>query len=95
MANPSRARGGKHRNAETPGYSRHPTHMIRVLVRNDDGVDVTRVHAAGGEAPLELARAEAAIEHQAGIGAAHEQRVARAAASEGTEIHAGIRRGDP
>ena len=69
--------------------------VIGVFVGDEDGVDVAGMHAARGEAAFEFARAEAAIKHHAGIAASHQQRVARAAASQRRELHARVRRGGP
>ena len=56
--------------------------MIGVLVGDQDGVEIARIHAPQRHASLEIASSEAAIDHHARRAAAHQQGISGAAAAE-------------
>ena len=59
--------------------------MVAVLVGDEDAGQILRREPEAGEAPLDLARAEPAVEHQPGAVGLDDDSVAPAAAPEGCE----------
>src|SRR5690606_38569304 len=65
----------------------HPLGVIRMLVRDEDRVDLVRAAIDRGEAPFEIAPAEPGVDEKACAGRLDQDRVPRAPASEDGDLH--------
>ncbi len=70
-----------------PGEREHAAGVILVFVGDNDGAKGGGLHAQTRKARFGLAHRKPAVEQQARAAAFHHQRVARAAAADGSKAH--------